>query len=242
MKAAIISDIHSNLEALQAVIKDIKKRRIKKTLCLGDLVGYGANPNECIEICINEAEVIVAGNHDWATIEKTDISVFNSVAADAIRWTRKNTNKANIKKLKDLELIERIDNILLVHASPRNPAKWDYLFSLEEFEYEFSRFEQQVCFIGHSHIPIAVFQDANGYADFLRENPFPLLKNRRYIVNVGSVGQPRDLDPRASYAIYDGNNSSIEIIRLDYNIPLAQQKIMNNGLPKVLADRLLVGR
>ncbi len=242
MKAAIISDIHSNLEALQVVIKDIKKRRIKKTLCLGDLVGYGANPNECIEACINEAEVIVAGNHDWATIEKTDISVFNSVAADAIRWTRKKTNKVNIKRLKDLELIKKIDNVLLVHASPRSPAKWEYLFSLEEFEYEFSRFNEQVCFIGHSHIPIAVFQDANGYADFLRENPFPLLKNRRYIVNVGSVGQPRDLDPRASYAIYDGNNSSIEIIRLDYNIPLAQQKIMNNGLPKVLADRLLVGR
>jgi diadenosine tetraphosphatase ApaH/serine/threonine PP2A family protein phosphatase len=242
MKAAIISDIHSNLEALQAIIKDIKKRRIKNTFCLGDLVGYGANPNECIEICLKEAKLVIAGNHDWAAINKTNISVFNSVAAKAIRWTQQNTRKNNLNKLKRLKLTEKIDSILLVHATPRNPAKWNYLFTLNEFEAEFSLFDTQVCFVGHSHIPSAVFQDANGYTDFLRENPFPLLKDRKYIINVGSVGQPRDLDPRASYAIYDGNNHSIEIIRLDYNIPLAQQKIVDNGLPEVLAERLLVGR
>lgn len=242
MKAAIISDIHSNLEALLAIIKDIKKRRIKNTFCLGDLVGYGANPNECIEICLKEAKLVIAGNHDWAAINKTNISVFNSVAAKAIRWTQQNTRKNNLNKLKRLKLTEKIDSILLVHATPRNPAKWNYLFTLNEFEAEFSLFDTQVCFVGHSHIPSAVFQDANGYTDFLRENPFPLLKDRKYIINVGSVGQPRDLDPRASYAIYDGNNHSIEIIRLDYNIPLAQQKIVDNGLPEVLAERLLVGR
>ena len=242
MKAAIISDIHSNLEALQAVIKDIKKRRIKNTFCLGDLVGYGANPNECIEICLKEAKLVIAGNHDWAAINKTNISVFNSVAAKAIRWTQQNTRKNNLNKLKRLQLTKKIDSILLVHATPRNPAKWNYLFTLNEFEAEFSLFDSQVCFVGHSHIPSAVFQDANSYTDFLRENPFPLLKDRKYIINVGSVGQPRDLDPRASYAIYDGNNHSIEIIRLDYNIPLAQQKIVDNGLPEVLAERLLVGR
>lgn len=242
MKAAIISDIHSNLEALQAVIKDIKKRRIKNTFCLGDLVGYGANPNECIEICLKEAKLVIAGNHDWAAINKTNISVFNSVAAKAIRWTKQNTRKNNLNKLKRLQLTKKVDSILLVHATPRNPAKWNYLFTLNEFEAEFSLFDTQVCFVGHSHIPSAVFQDANSYTDFLRENPFPLIKDRKYIINVGSVGQPRDLDPRASYAIYDGNNHSIEIVRLDYNIPLAQQKIVDNGLPEVLAERLLVGR
>ena len=242
MKAAIISDIHSNLEALRAVVKDIKKRRIKRIFCLGDLVGYGANPNECIELCASESKVVVAGNHDWATLGKTDISVFNPVAAEAIGWTRTNTTKTNIAHLKKYGLAETVDSILLVHASPHKPEMWSYLFSLEEFKQQFEFFKEQVCFVGHSHIPSAVFQDANGYTDFLRDNPFPLIETRRYIVNVGSVGQPRDLDPRASYSIFDGNKKSIEIIRLDYNIPLAQQKVLDAGLPEVLADRLLTGR
>jgi predicted phosphodiesterase len=242
MKAAIISDIHSNLEALQAVIKDIKKRRIKRIFCLGDLVGYGANPDECIELCMRETKIIVAGNHDWAAIGKTDISVFNPVAAEAIRWTQKNISKKNFNRLNKLELIETVDSILLVHASPQKPEQWDYLFTLDEFKRQFEFFKTQVCFVGHSHIPSVVFQEANGYTDFLRDNPFPLIDNRKYIINIGSVGQPRDLDPRASYAIYDGNNKSIDIIRLDYNIPLAQQKIIDAGLPEVLADRLLAGR
>lgn len=242
MKAAIISDIHSNLEALQAVIKDIKKRRIKRILCLGDLVGYGANPDECIELCMRETKIIVAGNHDWAAIGKTDIAVFNSVAAEAIRWTQKNISKKNFNRLNKLKLIETVDSILLVHASPQKPEQWDYLFTLDEFKRQFEFFKTQICFVGHSHIPSVVFQEANGYTDFLRDNPFPLIDNRKYIVNIGSVGQPRDLDPRASYAIYDGNNKSIDIIRLDYNIPLAQQKIIDAGLPEVLADRLLAGR
>ncbi len=242
MKAAIISDIHSNLEALQAVIKDIKKRRIKRIFCLGDVVGYGANPNECIELCMKQANVIVAGNHDWGATEKTDISLFNSVAAEAIRWTQENCDKNHLGKLNKLKLAETVDGILLVHASPQNPQHWNYLFSLEEFKKQFEFFKTQICFVGHSHIPSAVFQDANKYTDFLSDNPFPLIDTRRYIVNIGSVGQPRDLDARASYAIFDGNTKSIEIVRLEYNIPLAQQKIIDAGLPEVLADRLLVGR
>ena len=242
MKAAIISDIHSNLEALRAVIKDIKKRRIKRIFCLGDLVGYGANPNECVELCTKESKFLVAGNHDWATLDKTDVSVFNPVAAEAIRWTQSNITKSNIALLKKYELTARVDSILLVHASPMKPESWSYLFSLEEFKQQFEFFSEQVCFVGHSHIPSAVFQDANGYTDFLRDNPFPLIDTRRYIVNTGSVGQPRDADPRASYAIFDGNKKSIEIVRLDYNIPLAQQKVLDAGLPDVLAERLLTGR
>jgi diadenosine tetraphosphatase ApaH/serine/threonine PP2A family protein phosphatase len=242
VKAAIITDIHSNLEALQAVIKDIKKRRIKRIFCLGDLVGYGANPDECVEICMKEAKIKVAGNHDWATLGKTDVSLFNPVAAEAIRWTQKNISAKNLNRLNKLKISEIIDNILLVHASAHKPEQWSYLFSLDDFKRQFEFFETQVCFVGHSHIPSAVFQDANGYTDFLRDNPFPIIDSRRYIVNAGSVGQPRDLDPRSSYAIYDGNKKSIEIVRLDYNIPLAQQKILDAGLPEVLADRLLVGK
>jgi len=242
MKAAIISDIHSNLEALLVVLKDIKKRRLKSIFCLGDLVGYGANPNECVDLCIKESKLIVAGNHDWAAVDKTDISTFNPVAAEAIKWTQDQISKESTSKLKGLELTKRMDNLLLVHATPKDPAKWGYLFTLEEFEKEFAQFDEQICFIGHSHIPAAVFQDANGYCDLVRDNPFPIVAKRKYVVNVGSVGQPRDLDPRASYAIYDGNKNNIEIVRLDYNIPLAQQKIIMGGLPEVLADRLLAGR
>jgi diadenosine tetraphosphatase ApaH/serine/threonine PP2A family protein phosphatase len=242
MKAAVISDIHSNLEALQAVIKDIKKRRIKRIFCLGDLVGYGANPNECIEICVTEAKKMVAGNHDWALLGKANIAAFNPVAAEAIEWTRNVVTKANLKKLGRLDLVKNIENIMLVHASPQNPEEWGYVFSLDEAKHQFEFFQNQVCFVGHTHVPSVVFQDANGYADYIRDNPFPLIENRRYIINTGSIGQPRDLDPRASYAIYDGNRKLVEIVRLDYNIPLAQQKIIDAGLPEVLADRLLAGR
>ncbi len=242
MKAAIISDIHSNLEALQAVLKDIKKRRIKNIFCLGDIVGYGANPNECIELCSKESDAIIAGNHDWATINKTDVSNFNKIALAAVKWTKDNTKPENIKKLHELPLTSKVDDLLLVHATPDHPEEWHYLFTLEEFEREFSHFDEQLCFVGHSHIPSAAFQDANGYTDFLRDNPFPIIKNRKYIVNVGSVGQPRDLDPRASYVIYDGNKNSIDFIRIEYNIPLASQKIIDAGLPEILGERLLVGK
>ncbi|UCF71475.1 MAG: metallophosphoesterase family protein [candidate division WOR-3 bacterium] len=242
MKAAIISDIHSNLEALLVVLKDIKKRRLKSIFCLGDLVGYGANPNECIDLCIKESKLIVAGNHDWAAVNKTDVSTFNPVAAQAIKWTQERISKDGIAKLKGLSLTQTVDNLLLVHATPKDPEGWNYLFSLEEFEKEFTQFKEQICFIGHSHIPAAIYRDDNGYCDIVRDNPFPIVPKRRYIVNVGSVGQPRDLDPRASYVIYDGNKNGIEVVRLDYNIPLAQQKIVIGGLPEVLADRLLAGR
>ena len=242
MKAAVISDIHSNLEALNVVIKDIKKRRIKKIVCLGDLVGYGADPNTCVELCLKESDKTVAGNHDWAALGKTDTSTFNPVAAEAIDWTKKQLSSASIKRLKKLQLTETIGDVYLMHASPENPEVWHYMFRLDDFKKHFKFFTQQVCFIGHSHLPGAAFQDANGYTDFIRDNPFPLIDGRRYIVNAGSVGQPRDLDPRACYAIYDGNAKSIEFVRLDYNIPRAQQKVLDAGLPEALAERLLVGR
>lgn len=242
MKAAILSDIHSNLEALQIVIRDIKRRRIKSIFCLGDLVGYGANPNECVEITMKEAKIVVAGNHDWAALEKTDISTFNPVAADAIRWTKQNINKTRLNQLNRLKFTATVDNLLLVHATPETPEQWKYVFSLEDFKQQFQFFKSQLCFIGHSHIPGAAFQDANGYADLIVDNPFPLIESRRYIVNVGSVGQPRDFDPRTTYAIYDGNKHAVEIVRLNYNIPRAQQKILDAGLPEVLAERLLAGR
>jgi len=242
MKAAIIGDIHSNLEALQAVIKDIKKRRIKSIFCLGDLVGYGADPNECIDLSFKESDIIIAGNHDWAAVGKTDVSYFNPIAAEAIRWTHKQLSTNNTERLKNLALTHNTNDLFLVHATPNKPQKWEYLFSLEEFVAEFGYFNKQICFIGHSHIPSAVFQDENGYSDFINENPFPIIKRRKYIVNIGSVGQPRDLDPRACYAIYDGNKNSIEIVRIEYNIPLAEQKIINAGLPEALAERLSAGR
>lgn len=242
MKAAVISDIHSNLEALQAVLKDIKKRRIKKILCLGDLVGYGANPNECVDLCLKESDLIIAGNHDWAAIGKTDIARFNPMAAEAIRWTKKHLTDSSAEKLKGLSLTEKLGDLFLAHASPNNPSEWNYLTSFADFQEAFGLFAGKICFIGHTHIPGAAFQDANSYTDFLRETPFPLIEKRRFIINVGSVGQPRDLDPRACYAIYDGNTNALEIIRIEYNIPLTEQKIIDAGLPEVLAQRLSLGK
>lgn len=242
MKAAVISDIHSNYEALQVVIKDIKKRRIKKILCLGDIVGYAASPNECCEMVFSEADVIIAGNHDWAAVGKTDVANFNPIAAKAMAWTRANLSAKNAERLAGLPLTATVGTLTLVHATPHEPDQWRYIFSLEDYQSQFGHFATAVCLIGHSHIPGAAFQDPNNYTDLLHEYPFPLIKTRRYLVNVGSVGQPRDLDPRACYAIYDGNNNMIELVRLEYNIPLTEQKIIKAGLPEELAERLSVGK
>jgi len=242
MKAAVISDIHSNLEALQAVLKDIKKRRIKKIFCLGDLIGYGANPNECIDLCLKESDLIIAGNHDWAAIGKTDVNRFNPMASEAIRWTKNKLTDASVAKLTGLPLTEKLGDLFLAHASPNKPAEWNYLTSFIDFQEAFDKFGEKICFIGHTHIPSAAFQDANSYTDLLRETPFPLIDKRRFIINVGSVGQPRDLDPRACYAIYDGNTNTLELVRIEYNIPLTEQKIMDAGLPEILAQRLSLGK
>jgi len=242
MKYAILSDIHSNLEAFQAVLHDLSQEEVDQAFFLGDSVGYGADPNQCIELLQGLTPFVVAGNHDWATVGLTEYSSFNPVAKDAIEWTMKKITVSNQKFLKNLPLIKNHNNLTLVHATPDKPEAWNYISSLQEASLGFQYFDQQICFIGHTHIPVAFGLDEEDRAFVLFDTTFTLRNSHRYIINVGSVGQPRDGDPRAAYGIYNLDNSCFTLKRIPYNIKLAQKKIIEAGLPHFLASRLASGR
>lgn len=247
MRYAIISDIHSNLEALQSVLKTIEAENIDKIVCLGDIVGYGPYPNECIELIQQHCEIILTGNHDFACIESSELIYFNQYAKQAVEWTLTVLSNENLQYLANLPLVGKIENYYLVHSNPYEPGSWDYILSLDEAEYNFSNFNEddQICFIGHSHHPIIYIEyfDANILKYSLKIiNKIELEENKRYIINVGSVGQPRDGNPDAAFGIIDTNNRVYELKRVRYDIQKTYQKMISAGLPQFLADRLLIGR
>jgi len=241
LRYAIISDIHGNLEAFEAVLKGLKGERYDLLLCLGDLVGYGPNPNECCQLMRETGGIVIAGNHDWAAVEKTGIEYFNTFARMAIRWTSEVLDEENRAYLSGLPLRWTEMGLLLVHSSPSEPSLWNYILSPQEACQEFRTFSERVCLIGHSHQPIVFSQQGEN----CQQNGFDGLKlkpNLRYIINVGSVGQPRDGDPRAAACIYDSKRNSVELRRYSYDVNRTQEKMAKVKLPVYLADRLSLGR
>jgi len=241
MKHAILSDIHGNLEAFQAVLKDLSQEKIDQVFFLGDIVGYGADPDKCIESIQELTSCVVAGNHDWAAVGLTDTSYFNPAAKTAVEWTAKKISENHQEFLKKLPLLQNHPNLTLVHAAPHQPEEWDYTRSPHEASLSFQHFDQQICFIGHSHVPLAFEQNEEGTTYVLPYTTFTLRDSYRYIINTGSVGQPRDGDSRASYGIYSPDDSRFILKRISYNIKRAQKKILDAGLPHFLALRLASG-
>lgn len=245
MRYGILSDIHGNLEALQACLDALSSEEITCYLCLGDIVGYGANPNECLELVWGLTSEVVAGNHDHAAIGKLDIVSFNHNAAEAALWTMQHLTRAARQYLSDLPFICRYDHLLAVHAAPYQPERWLYVQSLENARTEFDAFPDgvTVCVIGHTHTPVVFeWNDAGKAGQRLAPGTHPLNADCRYLANVGSVGQPRDGDPRAAYGIYDTDAAVIEIKRVEYDVTSTQRKIRKAGLPDALASRLGLGR
>ncbi len=210
MKYAIIADIHANLEALQVVLEDTKKQNCTHYACLGDVVGYNANPKECLDIIRDTGMPCVKGNHDEYCSSETNLDGFNPHAAE------------------------------VVHATLDGPQRWGYVFDRLAAAASFTYQNTAVCFFGHTHVPMAFIRDSvvrgGTYSKFKIE------PGRKYFINVGSVGQPRDGNPKAAYAIYDMDEGSVELRRLDYDIARAQAKIMAAGLPPRLAERLALGK
>jgi predicted phosphodiesterase len=237
MRYAILADIHSNLDAFEAVLRDIDdKGGANELWCLGDVVGYGPDPSECIALLLRHPHLCVAGNHDWAAIGKIDIRDFNPHAAEACRWTGGRLTPEDIDYLEGLPLRLESGDFTIVHGSPREPI-WEYVMSAAAAEENFACFETKYCLIGHSHVP-AVFELSDNSCS-LEEMASPLkLGERRLIVNCGSVGQPRDGDPRAAYAIYDAGEQVINHYRVQYDVARVQQRMVSLGLPRFLAERL----
>ena len=242
MRYAILGDIHSNLEAFETVLRDADDRGgFDKIWCLGDVVGYGPDPNECIERLRQFEHVCVAGNHDWAAIGKIDTADFNPVAARACYWTAEQLTAENVEYLQNLPLNICEEDFTLVHGSPREPI-WEYLLSTEAAQENFAHFETAYCLVGHSHVPL-IFElagDKTVYRLFTEGTNLELGKERM-IINPGGVGQPRDGDSRASYAIYDTETRTIHNHRVEYDIPATQRKMAERGLPTPLILRLSVG-
>ena len=242
MRCAILADIHSNLEALKAVLRDVDRNGgAEEIWCLGDVVGYGPNPRECIDLLRQYQHLCVAGNHDWAAIGKMDTSHFNPEAAAACQWTAAQLTTGDIDYLSNLSLTLKVNDFTLVHGSPREPI-WEYLLTPEAALVNFDHFATKFCLIGHSHSPL-LFELEN---DDCRLLPLPgriLLgeHDKRLIVNCGSVGQPRDGDPRASYAMLETARGELLHFRVEYDIATTQAKMLDSGLPLRLANRLAVG-
>ncbi|MBU1290325.1 metallophosphatase family protein [bacterium] len=244
MKIGIISDIHSNSEAINSVLKNIKE--VDEFICLGDIVGYGADPNYCIEKIKDLNCRCIGGNHDFAVVGKLDINYFNYTARAAILWTSLQLKKENLNFLLNLEKkIELEDNVFAVHGSPQNPLL-EYILDKDTASLIFSKFDFKIYFVGHSHLAGCFSFNENDnridYMNFRNGGYIEIIKNKRYIINCGSVGQPRDGNPQASYGIYDLKYNAVNIYRVSYPINLTQDKIINAGLPKSLADRLSYGR
>lgn len=243
MRYALFADIHSNLEALQAVWKEFKKERIDEYLCLGDIVGYAANPNECIKL-VRELKpfTTIAGNHDWASVGKTDINYFNPIAKEAISWTQKELTEENKDFLQDLPLTKEFDDFVIVHGSLYFPQEWHYIFTFQDAKRNFECQKKRICFIAHSHQSFIISQDKSGNCKGVKETKVTLKDDYKYLINIGSIGQPRDGNPDASYCFYNRDKDEIEIKRIPYQIKKTQDKIIAAGLPQELAWRLSIGR
>lgn len=240
VRYAILSDIHGNLEALRAVLDDCAGA-VDAVLCLGDTVGYGADPLACVELVAERAEAIVGGNHEHAVAGRLDLGWFNRHARAAAEWTREQLDDAHRAYLGSLPLVTDVAGATLVHASPAQPEEWEYLVTAEDGFAAFGDFATRWCFVGHSHVPAAWSLGSSGREHHPRPVRLDSERGRRYIVNVGSVGQPRDRDPRAAYARWDAEDGWVEIRRVGYDQAAARRKIMDAGLPRFLADRLAAG-
>ena len=240
MKYAIISDVHSNLEAFHAVMNALKKEKVNKYLFAGDIVGYAANPSECIKELQKLDCISVAGNHDWGAVELSSIDNFNPYAKEAITWTMEKLSKKEKEFLKALPLVQKIEDITLVHSTMQTPEKWDYIRSTFQAHKSMELQETPLVFSGHSHVPITFFEQSGtrGPVRFTKDEKIQLQDGYKYFINVGSIGQPRDGNPNACYAIYDKKNKIVEIKRTEYDIKKAQDKILEANLPQVLAERL----
>jgi len=256
MKYAILSDVHGNLEALTAVLEDMENRLIKEIVFLGDAIGYGADPEQCFNLIDKKSNLMILGNHDFSVATGSGIDELNEEAAFAIKWTTWVIKEQSRKKIKNLPL-DNIDNgdnsdnsLHFVHGSPYKPIEFNYILTDKDAERGFSESKGNIIFVGHTHIP-KIFVEVEYSRTFTGEvrrikeevtTELQIESKYRYIINVGSVGQPRDGDSRAAYGIYDSDEGTYFLIRVPYNVEGAAEKIKKAGLPEGLSNRLKSGR
>ena len=240
MRYGIFSDVHSNLEAFSVALEYYKKEKVDTYIFLGDIVGYAANPKETISLLRAINPVCVAGNHDLAVIGELPVDSFNEYAEKSVVWTKNKISEEDNAYLRNFPIIYRDKNFFCTHGSLNNPRDFNYIRGVNEARENFELLTAQILFVGHSHRPQIYYKNSKGVF-FHPESSITLKAQEKYIINVGSIGQPRDKDSRLSLCVYDSEENIVTITRLVYNIPLAAEKIINAGLPQMLASRLFVG-
>ncbi len=243
MRIAIISDVHANLEALQAVTRDIESHNIERVFFLGDAVGYGADPNQCIKMISDLCEIKLLGNHDYVAMGLESPEHFNVMAKQSIFWTRRELKRKAVERMSDFEMEATFLDYYFVHATPENPADWNYLLTVDDAVRNFDLFSQSFCFVGHSHLPSVFCLRPDGTVTATEKaDDFQAAPDCRYIINVGSVGQPRDGNRKACYLTADTDTNRFEYRRLTYDLNKAQEKMRKAQLPEFLITRLANGQ
>ena len=243
MRYAFFSDVHGNLLALKAALKDMKQQKVDERIFLGDSVGYGTDPVKCARIIKKVSRIHIMGNHDYAAIGRLDPVLFNPHARWAIEWTREILGPNEIDFISSHKMSMDYGEFHLVHAAPLDPENWGYILTRDIAKEHFPYFSRKICLIGHSHIPVIfVKHNDNDEVKMLEPCPITIEDNARYIINIGSVGQPRDRNPDACYMIYDTDTQIAEHRRVHYNIKKTQKKMIRHKFPERLINRLEEGR
>jgi predicted phosphodiesterase len=244
MRYGIFGDIHGNYDALTAVLEALDKENVDVPICLGDIVGYGAEPRECIARIRELGCMTLAGNHDHAAIDRLDVEFFNAFAKQAALWTREQLTDDNKEFLASLGFVDHHGGFAAVHGSLHGPELFNYIATIFDAELSFEALDKPVLFYGHTHIPLTFFDTTP--MTYVMDSEIPITREIKALVNVGSVGQPRDEDPRASYAVCEldegSNEGVVHIRRVPYDVASAAKKILDAGLPEPLAIRLELGK
>ena len=242
MLYGIFSDIHSNLAAFEAVVASMRAAGVERRVCLGDLVGYGVDANECVALAKETADICLVGNHDSVAIRWESDAGFNPYAKQAIEWTQGHLSEDSLKYMKGLPYIFEENDICFVHASPMSPADWVYITDLEDALDAFDHFSERCCFVGHTHSPVIVAMRDGAIPKIIETDTYKLEDGERLLMNVGSVGQPRDRDPRACWCLFNTETMTVKLMRVDYNVAQTQGRMRAQGFANFLIERLGVGR
>ena len=243
MRYGILGDVHANLSALHTVLDAFEREGVERVLSVGDVVGYGAAPRECIALLREIGAQVVRGNHDAAVVGQIDLLYFNNVARQAVLWTQSVVSEEECAWLAGLPYTLDTEHCTVAHGTLHRPELFDYIQSTTDADPSLDVMELPVCFVGHTHVPVTLMRlhDDPLRTAYTTDYEIDLSDARHALVNVGSVGQPRDEDPRAAYAIYDSDRDVVRIERVAYDIDAEARRIRRAGLPGMLADRLALG-
>ena len=241
MRLLVLGDIHGNLEALTAVLEDARAQGFDRAVSVGDVVGYGADPSACLALLRDLKAGIVMGNHDQAATGGLPLDSFNDYAREAVEWTAGRLSAGELAFLKSLPFVIREKDYAVSHGTLHNPEEFRYLLTEAEAVASLDVLDRPVCFLGHTHLPVWVRKKGKDL-EISQTEPAPVEAGRGVLVNVGSVGQPRDGDPRTVYCLYDTEKRSAILHRLEYDLNETGRKILAAGLPAILAERLKIGR